>query len=386
MTLRVAMIGQKTLPASYGGVETAVEELSAALAERGVDVVAYCSEEDGPLPPTHRGIRLLPIRQLSGKHLGKLTQAGLASVAAARGDFDIVHFHAIGPTVFAPIVSMFSRAGVVATIQGRDDQRAKWGPLAQRLLGRAAWLSARAPDEVIVVSKSLQENYLEDFGRRTHHISNGMPHVDPPGDESHLTDLGLEAGNYFLYIGRLVPEKACNELVAAFRNVTGDVRLAIVGDAAHTNDFVSDLKAAAAADPRITFTGPLYGPEKATVFANARAFVLPSHLEGLPLALLEASAYRLPVVVSDIPPHVEALGDSGPGRRMFPMGDVAALTAALQGIVDDVTDEKVGAELSGKSVEARHDWNDIADATLDVYTATVARRRSRLRWLRRKSR
>jgi glycosyltransferase involved in cell wall biosynthesis len=236
------------------------------------------------------------------------------------------------------------------------------------------------------VSDALRTNYLEDFGRETHHISNGMPPVAPSGDLAHLRALGLEAGGYFLYIGRLVPEKACNELVEAFRGVTGDVRLAIVGDAAHTNEFVSDLKTAAAADPRITFTGPLYGPEKATVFANARAFVLPSHLEGLPLALLEASAYRLPVVVSDIPPHLEALVESGPGRRLFPVGDVAALTADLQRVVDHLDDEKAGAELSGKSVESRYDWNDIADATLEVYASVISRDRSRLRWLKRKAR
>ena len=361
------MIGQTSLPAAYGGIERVVEELGARLVERGVDVDVFCTPE-GSLPERYRGMRLIAVRRLRGKHLGKLTQSALATWAARRGGYDVVHFHAIGPCLFTPIIKWGSHAKVVATIHGRDDLRAKWGPLARRLLRIAAWMSAKVPDAVVVVSRDLQDDYLASFGRMTSYICNGVGTVPEGGPSSTLAKWAIEPRRYLLYVGRLVPEKSPHDLIAAFHDVAGDdVRLVVVGASAHTDDYAQELERLSAADPRVILAGPVYGSELHTLFAHAAVFVLPSRLEGLPVALLEAIGHELPVVVSDIEPHREVIGQPGPGGRMFRVGDRRALTTEIEATLAHLPEERVGAAERAEGVAVRYDWDRAAEETMTLY-------------------
>ena len=115
------------------------------------------------------------------------------------------------------------------TIHGMDDERAKWGGGAQRVLRAGALLSAHVPDEVVVVSRALAEHYRERYGRYTTYIGNGVPVVDPP-DLGRLRQFGLTPGGYLVFVGRMVPEKDPALLLRAFREVDTDQRLVLVGD------------------------------------------------------------------------------------------------------------------------------------------------------------
>jgi glycosyltransferase involved in cell wall biosynthesis len=135
----------------------------------------------------------------------------------------------------------------------------------------------------------------------------------------------------------------------------------------------------AAGDDRIVMAGYVYGDAKAQLFANARAFVLPSLLEGLPIALLEALSARLPIVASSIPPNVQVLGGEGDGVRLFPPGDHASLKRGLEWAVDPAgldTRCDAAATLAG-DVLARYDWAEIAARTEAVYEDVLRRRRRR---------
>ena len=104
-----------------------------------------------------------PFGATSGKYSGNLTQSLSGTVRTVGRGFDVVHFHAMGPCLFTPLARLAATAAVVATIQGRDDQRAKWGPAARASLRTAAWVSAHVPHEVIVVSKQLGHHYEDDY-------------------------------------------------------------------------------------------------------------------------------------------------------------------------------------------------------------------------------
>src|SRR5438874_6973552 len=136
------MIGQRGVPATFGGIEHHVEELGARLVERGHEVTVFCRTNYVARGlGQHRGMFLRPLPTVSTKHLDAFAHSALASVIAVGGPYDVVHYHALGPGLFAPIPRYLSRAKVVQTVHGLDDERAKWGPRASRLLRAGRWLS-----------------------------------------------------------------------------------------------------------------------------------------------------------------------------------------------------------------------------------------------------
>lgn len=373
------MIGQKGLPAQYGGVEKAVEELAARLVQRGHHVTAFnkAGQDVDTSLTSHRGIELRYVPAVGGKHLRNMTQSLSATVSTLARRYDIVHYHALGPCLASPIARLRPRSNVVVTIQGRDDQRAKWSKPAQAVLSTAAWMSAHVPHAGIAVSQQLQREFKEQFGRDTTYIPNGVAAVPEapvsPADDP-LVRFGLEPGRYLINIGRLVPEKAIDQLLRAWGQVDTDVRLAIVGGSSHTDDYVDRLHRLADADPRIVLTGPVYGPGQDRLFRQAAGYVMPSLLEGLPLALLEAISYGLPVVVSDIPPHLEVVGSSEPGQRVFRAGSLEDMAKQLQLLVDDLDGERDAAQLLHDRVIEEFSWERIADKTEALYQRLVDRR------------
>lgn len=388
--MRIAMVGLRGLPATFGGIEKHVEELGRRLAERGHEVTVYCrpnyagdldlpTDADyvppaGRRPGRYRGMTLRNLPTVQGKGVEAFVHSGLASASTIGRGFDVVHFHALGPGLFAPIPKFLTGAGVVQTIHGLDDERSKWGGLGTRLLQAGRWVSTRVPDEVVVVSRELGRVYAERHHRATVYIPNGAPTVTPIPPGPTLARFGLDAGHYALFVGRLVPEKCPDLLIRAFREVPGDARLVIVGDTANTRGYTSELQKLAAADPRVVMTGYLFGAELGEVMTSAGVFVQPSTLEGLPITLLEAAAYERPVVVSDIAPHLEVVGSSAPGHRVFPDGALGELTAAVAAELADPAAGADGGRELAKAVRAHYDWDAATDQLIEVYRRAARRR------------
>ncbi|WP_431977762.1 glycosyltransferase family 4 protein [Micromonospora haikouensis] len=371
--LRVAMIGQKGVPATYGGIERHVEEMASRLAGLGHEVTVYCRDSYGAVEETrHRGIRLRRARTVPSKHLDAIVHSATSTLAALAERPDIVHYHGLGPVLTAPLARYASRARVVLTVHGLDNQRDKWGRTAQAVLGTAYRLSGHLPDARVTVSRGLAAHYASRFGRPARYIPNGVvaPTHLPPRE---LSRFGLRPGNYLLLVGRLVPEKAADLLVRAFRQLSTDLRLAIVGGSAFTDGYVAQLRAAAGDDPRIVFTDFVYGDVLAELYSHAAAFVQPSRLEGLPLTVLEAASYGLPVVASDIEPHREMLDRDGPGQRLFRDGDVDDLRRALATVTADLPAERAGAALLRDRVLAEYSWDAAARELEELYFSLALR-------------
>jgi glycosyltransferase involved in cell wall biosynthesis len=174
----------------------------------------------------------------------------------------------------------------------------------------------------------------------------------------------------------LVPEKAPDLLIRAFARVKGDVRLIIAGSSGFTDVYAESLQRLAASDKRVIFAGGVYGDELAELYSNASAFVLPSSLEGLPITLLEALAHQAPVIVSDIAPHLEVVGEDGPGHRVVRQGDLDALAAAMTAVLLDRASEVAGAEALSPQVAEAYSWDAAAIATERVYARVLDLRAS----------
>ncbi|MGB0100788.1 MAG: glycosyltransferase family 4 protein [Nocardioides sp.] len=373
--LRIAMIGLRGIPAQAGGVERHVEELSVRLADRGHDVTVFCRPGYAPdAGPTYRGVRLHELPTVHVRGGEALLHSGLGALSAAGHRFDVAHFHAMGPGLFTPVSRAVGHCAIVQTIHGLDEQRDKWGGGAQRLLRMGALLSAHVPDEVLVVSHALGDHYRERYGRYTTYVTNGAP-TPPTVDTGPLESFGLTPGGYLLFVGRLVPEKDPELLLNAYRDVPGDLPLVLVGDSSDTDTYADRLRDLAAQDPRVRMVGYRYGSELAALFAGARLFVQPSLLEGLPITLLEAAGYGLPLVASDIAPHREVIGRPDPGRATFAAGDAVALTEALRSsLAIDARLAAASAHRFSAQVAERYDWEVATDLLEEVYDRALRRR------------
>ncbi len=365
--LRIAMIGQRGVPATYGGIEHHVEELGARLVERGHEVTVYCRSNYGDEHPAeHRGMRLQHLPTVSSKHLDAIAHSGLAALAALGSHHDVIHYHALGPGLAAPLSKVLSRARVVLTVHGLDDERAKWGKGARSVLRTAQWMSAHVPNATIAVSRALSDYYAARHHRSAVYIPNGVSRGVGRLPAA-IREFGLETGGYVLFVGRFVPEKAPDLLIRAFGDLKRPLKLVMAGGSAYTDGYSTELQRLAAADPRVVFTGYAYGDLLEELYSNAAAFVLPSALEGLPLTLLEAASHGTPVVASDIAPHLEVLGRERVGQRLFASGDQGSLTAALERALADPTRELIGAASFRERVLAGYSWDRAVLATESVY-------------------
>jgi glycosyltransferase involved in cell wall biosynthesis len=366
--MRIAHIGLKGLPGTYSGVETYVHELGTRLAQRGHDVTAYVRPQYTPrYVRDDDGIRLVHLPTIQTKHLDATVHSFLAALHTILLKYDVVHFHTIGPGFFAPL-SRMSQARVVITIQRFDYFSGKWGWFARTCLRLGEQISLRAPHAAIVVAPFLQAHY-QLLGRRTEYIPNGvaLPAVD--AGIARIRELGLEPNRYVLFLGRLVPEKRPDWAIRAFQEIPDEaIRLVIAGGSSATDQYVRDLrKLAKSATDRILFTDAVYGPLKEELLANARVFVLPSALEGLPITLLEAMSYGRPCLVSDIPPHQDIIQD-GENGFLHRAADFDHLCERLSNALKAAPSELVGVGAAAReTVAERYDWEKIVDQIEHLY-------------------
>lgn len=372
--MKIAMIGQKGVPATHGGVERHVEELGARLVGMGHEVVVFTRPNyTEPGLSLYRGMHLVSLPTVDSKHLDATVHSFEAACASCFGRFDIVHFHAIGPALMSPIPRMRGRR-IVATVHGQDWRRQKWGRLASKSLQMGEWMALHVPDATISVSHSLARRYQAEGHDRVVYIPNGVS-IASGNDSGYLKELGIKPRRYILYAGRLVPEKGVHHLISAHARIPDAPPLVIAGDTSHSDDYVRFLRELAGGS-NVHFLGYVYGRKLATLFRQAGLFVLPSELEGQPLVLLEALAYGAPVIASDIPENVEVLGEDG---LTFRNADVTDLAEVLQRAVTNVEQLTKKAQSIRERAVRDYDWSHVADRTVKLYEDVVARKRRPVR-------
>ena len=366
------MIGQKGIPATYGGVERHVEELSARLVRRGHAVTVYCRPYYTVDVSKHRGVSLKILPSIHTKHLDAMTHTAVSLLDALRHHFDVIHFHAIGPSLLSIIPREISPgAAVVATVHALDWRRRKWGAFARWSLKQGERAATRFPHRTIVVSRLLA-HYFQSHGKKVVHIPNGVP---PATHEPirELAKFGLTDRDFVLWMGRFVPEKRVQDLIRAFRNLPGGIRLLLAGELGEADPYVRSLKDAAEGDARIIFSGGLYGRAKAEALSHARLVVTASEIEGFPIALLEAMRYARPVLASDIHEHLEVVTPDTNGFT-FKVGDPDALREKMAWILENRSEAETVAR-GAEEDAARYDWDSITARTEAVYREAVAERR-----------
>ncbi len=369
--MKIAMLGHKRVPSREGGVEIVVGKLAARMAAQGHEVTCYNrsghhvsgKEFDSKGLKEYRGVRLITVPALPIKGFAAMTASLIASVRAAFGRYDVVHFHTEGPcaTIWLPKL-MGKRC--IATIHGLDHLRGKWGWVARNyiLLGEKA--AARFADEIIVLSEGVQQYFREHYGRETTLIPNGFPKAKPRAAELITQRFGLKGEDYILYLGRITPEKGLDCLIEAFRRLDTDQKLVIAGGSSDSAEYFAKVRAAAAEDPRIIFTDFVQGALLEELYSNAALYVLPSELEGMPISLLEAMSYGNCCLVSDIPENRDVIRGCG---VTFRQGDAADLRAKLAELLTHPEMLEQCRRAAGQRSGCHPGWDEVVSQTLRLY-------------------
>ena len=367
---KIVVTGTRGIPNVMGGVETHCEELFPRIAKLGFDVTVIRRStyvHDG-LTEWH-GVKLVDIPTPKKKAFEAIVHTWRAIWKAKSLHADLVHIHAIGPAMLAPLARLLGMK-VVFTHHGPDYDRDTWGFAAKTMLKFGERMGCMFANDVIVISNVIKDLISRKYGRtkNVHLIYNGVPQPEICEYPEYFEELGIEKGKYVLGMCRFVPEKNLHHLVQAYvklkkdGRLPNDIRLVLAGDTDFEDDYSKGLKEMAR-DNDVVLTGFVKGRKLHSLLTNAKCYCLPSSHEGLPIALLEAMSYKLPVVVSDIPANEEV---NLPAKDYFHLGNVDELADKLATIVAQPT-QRIEYDLS------KYNWDKIAEQVAEVYRSLMSR-------------
>ena len=370
--MKIAFIGQKGIPATFGGIEYHVDRLSRQLATSGHEVSVYVRRWYTPKRcKNYQGVRLVHVPTIKSKHLDASLHSLLCTLHALFKKYDIIHYHAIGPSFFSIIPRVFGKK-VISTVHRLDWDTSKWGWAARFLLKIGEHVSILAPQRTVVVSHDLQKYFQFKYNKQTIHISHGFDDPDPRPPDIIKKKHGLDSKDFILFMGRLAPEKRVDWLIRVFqgipnRTVNGkNIKLVIAGGSSATKDYIRQLQSLSSGYPDIIYTGYVTGDEKAELLSNAWLFTLPSSLEGFPIVLIEAKSYGLCSLVSDIPAHLESIR-TGIDGYLFHAHDLADFQSTLQYLFDNPDEVNRSGCAAKEFIKKQPGWDIIVKETIDVY-------------------
>ena len=354
----VAVIGTRGFPGIQGGVEAHSYHLYTRMSDVKVRLYrrrAYLTPQSSQVFPNIEYIDL-PSTRVKGFEAVWHTLLSVVHILFHRPD--VVHIHNIGPGMFAPMLRLFGLP-VVLTYHSPNYEHAKWSAPARWLLRQCEKLSLRFSNRVVFVNKY----QMEKCGAldKSVFIPNGIDPVTCSDSTTFLEKHGIHQGDFLLAVGRLTPEKGLQYLVEAANRLPQVTQVVIAGASDHDDGYRRLLEQVDTGH-KVVFTGFTTGEDLRQLYSHARALVLPSVNEGFPMVMLEAMAYGLPIVCSDIPGtrQVEL-----PEQDYFAVGNVDALEAALSRLLAEPTREQ-HYDLTP------YNWDHIAALTRQQYLLAMS--------------
>jgi N-acetylglucosaminyldiphosphoundecaprenol N-acetyl-beta-D-mannosaminyltransferase len=367
----IAFLGCRGVPARYSGFETLVEELGARLAQRGHAVTVYNRAHFYPdRPREFRGMRIAYLPSIRTKSLETITHTLLAVIHAAVRKFDVVYLCGVGNSVLAGILKLRG-SHVIVNVDGDDFRRLKWHPFARWWLKQSEEWATKSSDVVIADNQTVVDRYERDYGFKTTYLSYGAPAKPIQAGKETLRRLGLKAGEYVLYAGRLTPENRPDLLIRAYEKVKGDWPCVVVGGAGYETEYGAELERIAGG--RVKLVGPIYGEGYRELSAHCGIFVLPGMVEATRLVLLDQMGFGNVIVYQDCAATREVIGKAG-----MPFGPVNAETSLAEKL-NELIAEPIKRESMRKAAleraAASYNWEKVTDEYEKILNSLVAVRR-----------
>jgi glycosyltransferase involved in cell wall biosynthesis len=354
--MKIAILGTRGIPASYGGFETFAEQLSTRLVARGHDVTVYCrAHYVSPRQIEYKGVRLKVLPTIRHKYFDTVVHAGLSSLhAAALRRFDAALICNAANAPFAPVLRA-AGVPVAINVDGLEHKRRKWNWLGKNYYRVAERLSVWLPNETVTDARVIQDYYLATYGAASTMIAYGAE-VERRTDRQAVSRWGVEPNRYVLYVSRLEPENNAEMVIEAFRRVRTPQKLLVVGDAPYAHEYIAHLRSLARRDRRIVFTGFVFGDAYRALQQNAFCYVHATEVGGTHPALLEAMGYGNCVLTLNTPENVEVTGDAAIHYR-----DTADLAAQLQKVLRGGATVTQYRQRAQARIRERYDWEHVVD-------------------------
>lgn len=372
--MKIAIIGHKRIPSNEGGIEKGVEQHAVRMVQRGHNVTVYNrgghnvfgKEFDGKKLKEYKGIKIVTVPTVKGAACVPI-YSFLATIHAAIARYDCVSYRASGSCAMIPLAKLFGLR-VVASLHGIDSQRDKWGGFASKYLEFGERMAATKADVCLVLSKNMKQYIKDKYNADAVLFANGVDRPQKKEPKIIKNKFSIDKDEYLLSLVRIVPEKGIHYLIKAFKKCKTSKKLVIAGGAEANREYYNSLVKLAEGDPRIIFTGYVYGDTIAELYSNAYIFLLPSNLEGMANALLEAMSYGNCCLVSDIPENTEVVGKHA---EWFKKGNVKNLQLKLQYLLDHEEVVKDYKDSAADYILNQYDWDKVVDQMLEVYRGNV---------------
>jgi len=365
--MKIGVIGTRGFPEIQGGLETHCMELYPRIASMDDNEVTIYRRTPylnaGNKNAIYKNVRFVDFRVPKNKYFETFLHSLFSVSHALFQGYDIVHFHNAGPGFFIPLMKL-SNVKIVLTYHNISYTQRKWNSFAKRFLRWSEKISITNADFVIFISVVVESIIVKKyFINKYKLIYNGvnLPVISTKTD--YIESLGLEKQKYVLAVGRYLEEKGFDYLIRAFRKTNiKDYKLVLVGDTDYPTNYSDKLKLFAR-ENNVILTGFIKGEYLNQIYSHARLFIMPSFEEGLPIALLEAMSFKLDVLASDIPAHLQIglMEDD-----YFKVGDEDTLKISILAKLSKFEERDYGDILS-----ARFMWDSIAIETNKVYKETT---------------
>lgn len=366
--MNIAMIGHKRIPGREGGVEVVVEELSTRLVKRQQRVTAFNRKKKGYLERNeYKGVKIVTVPTIERKNTDAVVYSFLASIRVAFGNYDIIHYHAIGPSFFLFIPRLF-RKKIIVTVHGLNYKTPKWKGIGATFIKMGERMVAKYADSIIVLSKEQKKYFKEKYNRDTDFIPNGTVCNDVAKASEIKKQYNLTHDGYILFVSRIVPGKGLEYLLDAYKNIEGNIPLVVAGDTEYVFEFKKMIEDKAKNDDRVKLIGFAEGDLLKELYSNAKFFVFPSEAEGMPMCLLEALSYNCKCIVSNIPENIEV------GKeyvRTFESKNVDDLRETIKECLENPSCFKSG---SREYIKDNYSWDVVVDKTISLYNKTIEKK------------
>lgn len=369
--LRIALLGTRGLPPSYGGFETFAYELSRRLVQRGHSVCVYgrhnfrerlalvCDQEPWD------GIARRSSGTLMSKYFETPLSALSAFLALRRQEFDLALLCNAANSPFAFLIKA-RRIPCVINVDGIERNRTKWNSLGKAWYKLGELSSVRFADQIVADARVIADYYQERYNRGSAVIAYGASREPLPVGET-LAKFNLSPRQYILYVSRLEPENNALGVVQAYVRSGVGIPLLVVGDAPYSDRYKEELRKAS--NERVIFAGFQFGAAYRELRSHCLLYVQATEVGGTHPALVEGMAYGNCIIANDVPEHREVLQDCG---VYYPKNDFIALSAILKELSSDPGQIAHLSTLAAARAQSQYSWEAITDSYEQLFYQVIA--------------
>ena len=359
--------GFRTIPPKAGGAgsDKFAVELYPRIVARGHRLTAYTRiypNEDVTSTSEYLGIKLIPFRTVNKAGFDTLAHSLKCTLAVIfKRDIKYVHLHSGANSIWAIPLRLFGKK-VVVTQFAMDWKRDKWPWYGKLFYLFSNFLTAYIPNRVVFDNIYTKEYFEKKYNKKFDFIPYGSEVPEPGKDTSILDKLGVKKGEYFLFVGRFIPDKGVHLLVEAFEKLRTDKKLVLVGGSPNPSAYEKEIQKTE--DSRIIFPGYIYGGDTNILMKNAFSYVQPSLIEGLSPVILTVMGLGVPLICSDIR---ENLFITKNHALTFKSGDSGSLRNTIETSLNNHEEHLRMADGGKFDVTSRFNWDKIADQYIEIF-------------------